>query len=261
MDWPEAWVTRRRPRRLLFGVAYLGLVAAAAGAAAVWLGRDGDLFGVVLFGGGALLAGHVAAIGLHAYRGARRRDDGGGVSRTAAGLIFRYDGTATYLLTATLVLTDAALVYLSVDAAGRGSYLPAAVWGVLAVPLVVLLLVVLRLMPGELVVGPDGVHHRGLTFTTRIPWIALTGATAGWDKGPVIRIGFIGSPDIRTRRVLGSFMSAPETVSGRWLAADPALALLALTHYIRHPEDRWELTTEASLRRLTAPREASGGGA
>ncbi|WP_236045511.1 hypothetical protein [Paractinoplanes ovalisporus] len=250
--WPPEWTGHRRPRRLLFGVFYLGALALLAAAGAAWQILYDDPGQALFFAGLAALLGHVSALCVFAYRGGRRRPDTSGVRRTAAGLIFRYDGGASYVLSATLALvTLAGGVYTAV-AATRGEYLPAALFGALTLVLLIFLVVLLRLMPGELVIGPEGVHHRGLTFTHFVPWIALTSATPGWERGPVITIGFIGSPDTRSRRLLGSLMSAPETVSGRWLAADPSLALRALKHYIAYPEHRWELTTEAALRRIAA---------
>lgn len=250
--WPPEWTGHRRSRRLLFGFTYLGALTVLSTAAAGWQLLYDDAGQAVFFAGLALFLGHLAGLCLSAYRSGRRRADTAGVRRTAAGLIFPYASGTTYLVTATLAMTTLAAGGYAIVAGLRGDWLVAALFGVVALPLLAYLIVVLRLVPAELVIGPDGVHHRGLTFTHFIPWIALTWARPAWDSGPVIAVGYVGSADTRSRDYLGRSMSSPETVNGRWLAADPALALAALQHYIAHPEHRWELTTDEALPRITA---------
>ncbi|GID31655.1 hypothetical protein [Paractinoplanes brasiliensis] len=250
--WPPEWTGRRRSRRLLFGVFYLGALAALSATAAGWQLLYDDAGQALFFAGLAVFLGHLAGLCVSAYRSGQRRADTAGVRRTAAGLIFPYAPGATYLVTATLAMTTLAAGGYAIVAGLRGDWLVAGLFGVVALPLLAYLVVVLRLVPAELVIGPDGVHHRGLTFTHFIPWIALTSARPAWDGGPVIAVGYVGSADTRSRDYLGRPMSAPEMVNGRWLAADPGLALTALQHYIAHPEHRWELTTDAALPRITA---------
>ncbi|MBL7258511.1 hypothetical protein [Paractinoplanes lichenicola] len=245
---PPEWSGHRRPRRMLFGVLYLGALAALAFVAAGWQLLYDDAWQAVYFAGLAVFLWHLALLCLFGYRFGRRTSPG--VRRTAAGLIFPYAGSPTYLVTATLFMTTAAAAGYAVVAARRESWLVAALFGVIGAPLLVLLTVILRMIPGEVVIGPQGVHHRGLTFTHFVPWIALTSASPMWDRGPMIAVGFVGSSDTRSRDFLGRPMSAPEMISGRWLAADPGVVLGALKHYIAHPEHRWELTTDASLERL-----------
>ncbi|GAB2599899.1 hypothetical protein Aab01nite_65860 [Paractinoplanes abujensis] len=252
---PPEWTGHRRPRRMLFGVLYLGALAALALTAAGWQLLYDDAGQAVFFGALAVFLGHLAALCLFGYRGTRRRPGTSGIRRTAAGLIFPYAGGATYLVAATLFLTTAAAAGYATVAAQRGTWLIAALFGVIALPLLVLLIVILRMVPGEVVIGPRGVHHRGLTFTHFIPWIALTSATPVWRRGPMIAVSFVGSPDTRSRDFLGRPMTTPETISGRWLAADPGMVLGALKHYIAHPEHRWELTTDAAMERITGEGE------
>ncbi|HEY0001900.1 MAG TPA: PH domain-containing protein, partial [Actinoplanes sp.] len=118
--------------------------------------------------------------------------------------------------------------------------------------------VFLKLAPGRVVVGPDGVHHRGLTFTHFVPWDAVVDVAALWAQSPVILIRTIGSAETVTRNYLGRSTSGPQTlspfdtVSGRWLAGDPAILLQTLAHYIVHPADRTELGDGTALQRIAA---------
>lgn len=259
--WPPEWTTGRRSGLLLFSAVFMGLLTLGVAAGAVWESTRNDPANAVVFAAMAVYFGHLTALGLHSYRGGRHRGDTTGVRQEAAGLVFRYDAIPTYLLSAFLGMTTAALIAMGFVAAADATlqgYAVAAVLGGLAILTVVFLAVFLKLAPGQVVVGPDGVHHRGLTFTHFVPWEAVVDVAALWSHSPVIFIRTIGSSATVTRNYLGRSTPGPQalspfdTISGRWLAADPAILLQTLAHYIVHPADRPELSDPAALRRIAA---------
>jgi hypothetical protein len=93
---------------------------------------------------------------------------------------------------------------------------------------------------------PDGLIFRYAGAPTY--WLAATSALTG------IVIKTMPSPGTVTRNYLGRSgrgdqrMSPYATVSGSWLAADPALLLRTVAYYLLNPEHRAELGTQASLR-------------
>ncbi|XVU28054.1 hypothetical protein ACQPZJ_13720 [Actinoplanes sp. CA-054009] len=259
--WPDEWAGQRRSGLLLFGTVFMGLLTLGIAAAAVSLATGGDTGSTVVFAAIAVYFGHLTALSLHSWRGGRRRRDTTGVRQEVKGLVFRYGTTPTYLLGAFLGLTTVALAAMCVVSALRGGaqgWIVAAVLAIGAVLLAVFLAVFVKLAPGEVVVGPDGIHHRGLTFTHFVLWEAVVDVAALWAHAPVVFIRTIGSSGTVTRNYLGRSTAGPQalspfdTISGRWLAADPALLLKAVAYYIVHPEDRRELGGGEALRRVAA---------
>jgi hypothetical protein len=177
-----------------------------------------------------------------------------------AGLTFRYGIAPTYWLTATMALTIVVLIGVTVVAVAQGGtqgYLIAAVLAVAALLAAAFLAVVLRLAPGQVVVSPDGIRHRGLTFTHDVPWHAVVDVVAVWANGPLVVIKTMTSADTVTRNYLGRSTDSRHnasftTISGSWLAADPALLLQAIAYYLLHPDDRAELSTPTALHRITS---------
>jgi hypothetical protein len=257
--WPAEWVGKRRSGLVIFGAVLLSLFAVATAVGAVWQTAAGDALSATVLAALAVYFGHLAGLGLHSFHGGRRRTDTAGAQEETEGLIFRYGATPTYLLSATLALTIVALAGLGVLALNQGGgqgYVIAAAMAVAIILLAAFLVVFLRLAPGQVVVGPDGIQHRGLTFTHYVPWHAVVDVAAGWANGPIIVIKTIASADTSTRNYLGRSTSGGpglspfNTVSGNWLAADPALLLQCVAYYLLHPEDRRELGAGTALRRL-----------
>lgn len=244
----------------VFGAVFLGLLTLAATAGAVWQAVTGSGGTAAALAGVAVHLGHVTGLGVRAITSGTRRTGTTGVTSGSEGLTFRYSTAATYWLAATTALTALVLACLVVPAVAQGGaegYLIAAVLAVAAVPAGVFLVVVLRLAPGRVVIGPDGIHHRGLTFTHDVPWHAVVDVVAAWANGPVVVIRAMPSADTATRDHLGRSAggrpsSSFTTVTGTWLTADPALLLHAVAHYLIHPEDRPELGTPAALHRIAS---------
>ncbi|WP_164842516.1 PH domain-containing protein [Actinoplanes solisilvae] len=260
--WPSEWAGQRRSGLLLFGAVFLGLITLGIVTAALAQVTREDAVSALIFLAIAVYFGHLAALCFHAYSGGRPRTSTIGVREDSTGLVFTYGAVPTYLLTAFLGMTTIALILMAVFSAAQGTtqgYVVTAVLILLALFIAVVLAVVLRLAPGRVVVGPDGVHHRGLTFTHFVPWEAVTDVAALWAHSPVVFIRTIGSSATVTRNYLGRNTPGPQTlspfdtISGRWLAADPGLLLQTLAHYIVHPADRRELGQGSALNRIAAP--------
>jgi hypothetical protein len=257
--WPAEWTNRPRSGMAICAGAFLGLLTLSTAAAAVWQAVAGDRWSAVALAGAAIYFGHITGLGLRELTGGRRRTGTTGVTTGPAGLRFRYAAAPTYWLTATAALTVVVLAGLTIVAVLQGGahgYLIAAVLAVAALLAAAFLTVVLRLAPGQVVVGPDGIHHRGLTFTHDVPWHAVVDVVAVWVNGPLVVIKTISSADTVTRNYLGrSTRNRPDTsfttVSGSWLTSDPALLLQAVAYYLLHPDDRAELGTSTALRRIS----------
>jgi hypothetical protein len=260
--WPDEWTGQPRSGLLLFGTVFIGLLTLGTAAAAVWQAAEGDVGGTLGLAAITVYFGHLSAFCVHFYRGGRHRDDTTGVREESQGLVFRYASAPTYLLIALVVMTLAAMIAQTVASATRTDvkgYVIAVVGGVLEILLIMFLVVMVRLAPGRVVVGPDGIRHRGLTFEHVVPWSAVAGVTARWRQGPVIVIRTTAAPG--KARMFGPPALPPVVIiSGPWLAGDPALLLRTLAHYTAHPANRPELGTEAALRRIVARRPPPSGG-
>ena len=257
--WPAEWTGRRRSGLLLFSAVFMGLVALGAVVGVVSEFFRGSVTGALIFAAVAIYFGHLSALGFNTYGGGRPRNDTTGVRPAPEGLVFTYGALPTYLLGAFVLLTTLALAGMataSVAQASTQGYLIGVVLAIMAILLIVFLVVFLRLAPGRVVIGPDGFHHRGLTFTHFVPWEAVNDVAALWAHAPVIFVHTIGSAATVTHNYLGRNTPGPQTlspfdtVSGRWLAADPGLLLRALAYYIVNPADRAELASEAALQRV-----------
>lgn len=244
---------------VLFGSVVLGTLTAAAAGAAVWQIFRGEVLTALALAGVAAYLGHVFGLGLHGALPGRRRRDATGVTPSADGLTFRYAPAPTYWLAATTGLTTVLLVGATILAVGQGGiqgYVIAAVLALYAALLGWFFAVLLRLAPGRVVVGVDGIHHRGLTFTHDVGWHAVRDVVATWSNGPLVVIKTMPSPDTVTHNYLGWFRKGPQplspftTVAGSWLASDPAALLRVVAYYLLNPDDRAELATAAALRRI-----------
>jgi hypothetical protein len=244
---------------VVLGTVVLGAFTAAAAAAAVWQILQGDVVTALALAGVAAYLGHVFGLALHGVLAGRRRNDATGVTPTADGLTFRYAAAPTYWLAATTGLTTVLLVGATILAALQGGvqgYVIAAVLALGAALLGWFFVVLLRLAPGRVVVSVNGIHHRGLTFTHDVAWHAVRDVVAAWSNGPLVVIKTMPSSDTVTHNYLGWTRTSSRplspftTVPGTWLAADPAALLRVVAYYLLNPDDRAELATAASLRRI-----------
>ncbi|WP_134046191.1 hypothetical protein [Amycolatopsis arida] len=165
-----------------------------------------------------------------------------------------------------------ALVFLvaTVDAAwsgdgerARGAYL----WAPLALVFgsLPVLMATGRFARGHLRLSPDGVHQRGWTFESFLPWSGIVGAWPRYADGPVVVL--VGDPDTPWQRrsftrlwrqdrlpdVKDRGRTVPTIViPGKFLAVDPVLVYHLLGYYLERPAARVELGTEAAVRRARA---------
>jgi hypothetical protein len=113
-----------------------------------------------------------------------------------------------------------------------------------------------RLARGRIVLGPQGIYHRSLTFEHFAPWDTVHTVAAEDVGGPLIVAKAFPADHSRVRRTSRAgkqqeFQMLPYVaVRGRSLAVDPAVLYHALRYYHAHPEARAELATDAGLHRI-----------
>jgi len=267
---PAAWTGPRPSWWLIVSMGFTGLTALALAAEAAWLAWTGGPASAVPLAGAAVYLGHVAALGVRLWWPRPRPRRAGSLAAApdgGTGVRFGYSGWLCYLVTALLVMTE-----LVVAAVGLGAALSATVAGavtavfITAVVLIIgwFLVTMLRLAPGQVILSPAGISHRGLTDTRFVPWPAVAGISADWIGTPVIAVLAVPSPDIRVRRYLGRLGSARTRlrpfmlIRAIWLTADPATVYHALLYYAAHPGLRAELGTPDALARIGAGQAAAG---
>jgi hypothetical protein len=257
---PSGWTAQRFPASYVFFLGFLALLTAGIAAGAVWAFVDRQPGPGVLLGLGAVYIGHLVGLG-YSVAGRSRRT--GPPPTLTTGLRFRYSAGVYYWLTAVLVMTELAVAGPAV--AGAASATAAGIVLALvatagAVAIGWFLVTMLRLAPGEVVLAPDGVHHRGLTFIHVAPWHTITSVSAEWVTTPVIVVRAAPAADAQVRRYTGRFGPAElrflpfMVIRAYWLATNPAIVYQALAFYHAHPELRPELATQASLDRISEGR-------
>jgi hypothetical protein len=260
---PSGWAQQRPSMWLRFSMWFVAAIAISMAAEAAWLAGTGQLPAGVPLVGAALFLGHVVALSRRVWRPRRRSSRTGTFTQGpdgATGVTFTYSAWSYYLVAALLVMSELVLI-----AVGLGGALSATVVGVVvaivigAVALVVgwVLIIMLRLAPGEVVLSPAGVYHRGLSSTQFVPWDAIVGVSALWVGTPIIAVWAMPSPDIRVRSYTGRFGSRElrwlptMLIRTAWLATDPAIVYHALVFYASHPDSRTELGTPDGLDRIS----------
>jgi hypothetical protein len=110
-----------------------------------------------------------------------------------------------------------------------------------------------RIVRGYVTLTPHGIHHRGPMENAFIPWLAVLTVTAAFDRGPVIRL--LTSDAVKRHSTSWlAFRRKPRVglveIRGNMLAVDPALLYYALDYYLKNPDARAELSTDAGLQRI-----------
>jgi hypothetical protein len=112
-----------------------------------------------------------------------------------------------------------------------------------------------RLRPGKLVLSPQGIYQRGMTFSSFLPWESLAGVKAVYNGRPyVLLIAYSNAPWERQQLVkLWKVDKLPPTpmieVNCMSMAIDPDLLYWLLKFYVENPAARGELGTEDAVRR------------
>lgn len=88
-------------------------------------------------------------------------------------------------------------------AGSTGAVIVAVISAVLAVTLGWIGVVFLRLAPGRLVLTPDGIYHRSLTFEHYVPWFTVYAFSAETGDTPMLAIKANPSDGTRLRRHTG----------------------------------------------------------
>ncbi|WP_130510348.1 hypothetical protein [Krasilnikovia cinnamomea] len=251
----------------VMAVVTVGLVLGAGQAVA-----SGDLLTAGLLAAGALVLGHAAGFGLSVSRHPRR---GGPVpylgvtEQGVPGLAFRYAGAPCYWFLGMLTVGAVAALGIAVVLAVGGGMAGWIVGGLLAAGAVFVgwfIVVALRLMPGRLVLTPDGVYHRALTFEYYVPWFAVYEVVAADTDHPMIVVKAHPSDGTRLHRPAGRLGGAVEAeylpflvVRAYWLRGNTVRAYQALDHYFRNPDRRSELSSAQPLGVFGSDSSTSGG--
>lgn len=251
---PDGWPAARRSPLIVFTAGFFALAAAAALGGAAWAVASGEAAAAVLLMVGAVFAAHLAGLSISLSRRPRTPAGAGvpGVTeRGERGLSFSYAAEPYYWLVAVLVLTTLVLIGIGVIAvAGSSSgWVFAVVCTLLSMFFVGFLVVVLRLAPGRIVLTPEGVFHRSLTFDHFVPWFAVYDVVAEPAEAPMVVVKAHPSDGTRLRRYigrLGAYESQflPFVVArAYWLGGNAVPAYQALAYYFRHPDRRADLAT------------------
>ena len=258
------WSGRRLPRSavpgtVLFAIAApCGLLAAVAGVVeSDWVLIIGGCVIALLFG--SLLGLLVVASSRGSGAAPTLAQAPGGTS----GVRFGYSTVAYCWFTAVLVMCVVVGLIVAVGTGTSGSvsgWLVAVVFAGMAVLLAWYVVAMLRLAPGELVLSPAGIAHRGLTSFYSVPWSAVQAVEASRLGTSVIVVQADPSPESVVRRYTGRFDTGELrflpflVVRTYWLAADREAVLSALAFYHAHPELRHELATPEAVRRIAEGR-------
>jgi hypothetical protein len=260
---PDGWPRARPSTGTVLAAGFLAVLAAAGIAGAVWAAASGRATAAVLLAAAAVYLGHIAGLGVSVWRHPRRGRAPalGGTDRGEPGLAFTYARSPYYWLIAVLLLTALGLLGVTVVAAVTGT---AAGWviAVLALALAAVIgwfaAVVLRLAPGRLVLTPDGIYHRSLTFEHFVPWYAVYDVTAESGPGPMLVVKANPADGTRVRRYSGRLGTHAArllpfvAVPAYWLGANAGRAYRATDHYFRHPDRRPELSSATALQTFSA---------
>lgn len=271
LPWPGEWPAPRPKLGMILTIGYLGVLTLLAGGLGSWALLSGQPGPAILLLGGGVYLGLVTSLGLWLFHTRRRvslksitlhitgsAEDG--VLVAYSGWLYRW--LATTMLLTLVVLASVVLSGLAGWAMPPFSSPPGAVSvAVLSAAGLYCLWIVIemaggRLARGRVVLSPQGIYHRSLTFEHFAPWYAVHAVSAEDVSGPLIVAKASPSDHTRVRRTSRAgkqqeFQLLPYVaVRGRSLAVDPAVLYHALRYYHAHPEARPELATDAGLQRI-----------
>lgn len=250
---PPGWPRNRPTAKIIASTGLVGLFTAAALAgAAVAAASDqpGATVALVLAAG---YLGHFVGLGVSLSRRPAQVTPPRIVGRTDLGdpgLEIAYARGPYYWSISVTLLSALALAGIAVIfalAGSPGALVVAVVGAIFAVVLGWLGVVFLRLAPGRLVLTPDGIYHRSLTFEHYVPWFAVYAVSAETGDTPMLAIKAHPSDGTRLRRYtgrLGAFEAGfiPFIVARTyWLGGHATYAYQTADHYFRHPDLRPEL--------------------
>ncbi|WP_089007713.1 hypothetical protein [Micromonospora viridifaciens] len=244
-----------------FSMGFLSMLALAMVAGAVSAVRSGELGAVVVLAVGAFILAHVVAFSVHSRRlrrGAGRPPALVDLPASGRGVRFAYSAWPYYLLVAVLVMSVlvTGLVAVAAATAGVVGVVLVVAFAALAVTVGWFVVTMLRLAPGELVLSPAGIHHRGLTFTQFVPWRDVYQVSAESIHTPILVVKANMSDDTRVRHYMGRFGTLESrlvpfvAVRPYWLATNPVTVYHVVAFYHSHLDLQPELGTLLAMERI-----------
>jgi hypothetical protein len=260
----DLWPDRKRPAGTVVGIAFMAVLTLLFGFGTVVAFAGGDVTWAVMSLYTTMLCGQVLGLGLYLrWRPLRLRSGTPRIRRTGdghTGIAFRYSGWGYFWYFGLFATGAAGLVPFALLGLGEGvaGSLIAVTALLAALFLVAVVVIVLVRAPGRLILTPDGLWHRGLTFTGYSPWEAAALVDAATVGGaPAVMVHVDPSERNRSRSFLPAWLGIREqellpfvVVRDQWLATDPALVYRTVRHYHLNPGDRVELGTEAAVERV-----------
>ncbi|GGN63061.1 hypothetical protein GCM10010112_21920 [Actinoplanes lobatus] len=266
-DREEPWPVPGRSPLLILVVIFLSVLAVVLGGLAVAALAEGSRIAAAVCAWGALLFGHVAGLSVYLrWRPLRQRARTPRIDGTSdgAGVSFRYSAWGYYWSTTVVLFAVGALAPIIAAGFSNGilGWLISIAIALTGLLLIALYGLMLARAPGKLILTPQGLHHRGLTFEQYAPWSAvLLVAPATVNRARSVMVHLEPSAEVRVRNVVPARFGVREqallpdiVVRDPWLLADPMLVYRTVRHYQEHPEHRGELSGEAALERIAQRR-------
>jgi hypothetical protein len=252
---PQGWPRSRPTAKIISSTGLMALFTVGALAGAGIAAASGQAGPAVLLVLAAMYFGLFVGLGISLSRRPAQVQPPRVVGRTDLGdpgLLIPYaHGPYYWAISVTLVsaLGLAGIAVIFALAGSAGALVVAVISAIFAVVLGWIGIVFIRLAPGRLVLTPDGIYHRSLTFEHYVPWFAVYAVSAETGATPMLAIKAHPSDGTRLHRYtgrLGAFEATfiPFIVARTyWLGGHATYAYRTADHYFRHPDLRSELAT------------------
>ena len=253
---PPGWPTPARTVRGAVSAGFMVLISAFLALTTVLAAASGDIRYALGFGVVAVLVGLLAAVTITRLR--RPRPASGppaaGVNdQGEAGIAFPYSRLRSNLITAVFVVLTVGCAGFAVAVAVEhtvAGWVSAAAGAVLTVLFGWLTTIMVRLMPGVIVLTPSGIYHRSQMLEYFVPWDAVVQVVARGGSRPALTVKAMPSRNARERRYTGGTGEAkalPFLVANAYLlGANAVPAYNAVTHYLQTPVERHQLAAVAA---------------
>jgi hypothetical protein len=250
-EWPERAGARYLPAVIILGL--FGFASVAAGVGFVAIGKPGGLKYGLLFAVFFLL---IAAYGY----GTRVRRPSGDVGERLGATEIRYSAFAFTCLVGLMSCLTVIFLLAAVDYHLAGTTGATVVFGLIGVVLATfpLLVVLGRVRRGSVTLSARGIHQRGWTFTSFLPWEAFAGVKAVYNGRPEVLVIAYANVAWEKRQVVGFWKidKLPPVpmveIDCAALTISPELAYWLVKFYVENPEARAELGTDAVGARVRA---------
>ncbi|MEC3977962.1 hypothetical protein [Amycolatopsis sp. H20-H5] len=250
-EWPPHSGARFLPAVVILSL--FGLGALVAGFGFVGIGKPGGLKYGLLF---ALFFLLIAAYGYYT----RVRRPNGEVGTTGVGTQVRYSGFAFVCLVGLMCCLTAIFLLAAVDYRLGGTIGAAIVFGLIGLMLLSFpaLVVAGRIKRGSVILSAQGVHQRGWTFSSFLPWEAFAGVKAVHNGRPEVLVIAYANV-VWEKRQLVRFWKIDKVPPAAMIEVDcaamsvaPEVVYWLLKFYVENPGARAELGTDAAIARVRA---------